>query len=304
MGSLRNRGTGEECVLSSQHLVGRSPRVNLRIDDAVVSGVHAEIRWDGTTWELRDLDSRNGTFVDGLRLAPSERRTVMAGSIIAFGDPDDLYDLTDDTAPCPSATSGDGTRRESVDGPLLLPDPDRVEYFVFQDGAEWHVEGVDGAGRVVTTGATLHIGDAVWTLDLPMVTESTRTLGTNQLTLGNIALRFTVSRDEEHVDLDLIHGDQVERLPVRSYWYTMLTLARARAKDRDSGVGAAEAGWIHVEDLIAMLGIGNNTLYQHLCRAKRMFFRAKVVDYGNLFERRPNARQIRIGVRQLDVVTL
>ena len=304
MAAIRKRGGGEEIVLSSQHLVGRAPRANLRINDNLVSGTHAEIRWDGATWELRDLDSRNGTFVDGEKLAPSERRTVMTGSRIAFGDPDDVYVLIDDKAPCPNAVSSDGTRREALEGPLLLPDPDNVVYFVYQEGPGWHAEDLDGVGQAVVTGDLLQIGDASWTLDLPMITERTRSLGDGKLTVGTITLRFTVSRNEEHVDLDLIHDGKKTRLPDRAYWYTLLNLARVHYNDRQSGVEREEMGWIHIDDLTAMLGIEHNTLHQHLCRAKRSLARVKVIDYSRLVERRTQARQLRIGVHDIEIVNL
>lgn len=304
MASIRKQGDGTEFALSSLHLVGRAPRANLRINDNLVSGTHAEIRWDGSAWELRDLNSRNGTFVDGERLDPSERRTVMAGSTIAFGDPEDLYVLIDDAAPCPSATHSDGTRREALEGPLLLPDPENVVYFVFQDGAEWHAEADDGTGRVVASGDTLQIADAVWTLDLPVVTERTQALGSGKLTVNTIKLRFTVSRNEEHVDVDLIHDGKQIRLPDRAYWYTLMNLARLYYNDRRDGVEESEVGWIHVDEFLGMLNIEYNLLHQHLCRARRTLAKAKLVDYGKLVQRRSLPRQIRIGVQDIEIVSL
>jgi pSer/pThr/pTyr-binding forkhead associated (FHA) protein len=45
---------------------GRDPAANdLIIDDPRVSARHARIEWNGTGWSLRDLDSKNGTFVAG-----------------------------------------------------------------------------------------------------------------------------------------------------------------------------------------------------------------------------------------------
>lgn len=46
--------------------IGRAPDCNLRLDHPSVSRAHAELSHDGTAWRLRDLDSKNGSFADGL----------------------------------------------------------------------------------------------------------------------------------------------------------------------------------------------------------------------------------------------
>src|SRR5437762_2417421 len=49
--------------------VGRSGEVTGGIDDARMSRQHAEARFDGKAWRIKDLGSRNGTFVDGEQVA-------------------------------------------------------------------------------------------------------------------------------------------------------------------------------------------------------------------------------------------
>jgi hypothetical protein len=48
--------------------IGRGIDCDLRLDHPSVSRGHAEIQGDGDRWRLRDLDSKNGTFVDGARI--------------------------------------------------------------------------------------------------------------------------------------------------------------------------------------------------------------------------------------------
>ncbi|HSR64830.1 MAG TPA: FHA domain-containing protein, partial [Xanthomonadaceae bacterium] len=48
--------------------VGRAAEAGLRLDHPSVSRAHAELRFDGAHWELRCLGSKNGSFVDGIRV--------------------------------------------------------------------------------------------------------------------------------------------------------------------------------------------------------------------------------------------
>ena len=51
----------------------------------IVSRRHASIRHEGDEYILNDLDSRNGTFINGKRLASSEIHKLMPSDIIEFG---------------------------------------------------------------------------------------------------------------------------------------------------------------------------------------------------------------------------
>lgn len=51
--------------------IGRSPENDVVLDDMLVSRRHAELRSTGAAWELIDLSSGNGTFVNGRRVDSS-----------------------------------------------------------------------------------------------------------------------------------------------------------------------------------------------------------------------------------------
>lgn len=62
-------------------IVGRSPHVDVHLDDQWVSRVHCEIDQISGTLVVRDLESRNGTLVNGehiqeAHLLPGDRLTV------------------------------------------------------------------------------------------------------------------------------------------------------------------------------------------------------------------------------------
>jgi hypothetical protein len=66
-------------------LVGRGPDMDVPIWDRSVSRRHAEIDWRDDVWSVRDLESTNGTRVDGSPLGPSEVRPLSPGDRIDLG---------------------------------------------------------------------------------------------------------------------------------------------------------------------------------------------------------------------------
>ena len=62
--------------------VGRAAGNDLVISAAEVSREHARLRRDGNALEVRDLGSRNGTWVNGVRVSSHRARS---GDEIAFG---------------------------------------------------------------------------------------------------------------------------------------------------------------------------------------------------------------------------
>lgn len=64
-------------------LIGRDPEVGIRLDDREVSRRHALVAYSAGQCEIRDLDSSNGTYVDGKRVASAKLR---AGSVLRLGN--------------------------------------------------------------------------------------------------------------------------------------------------------------------------------------------------------------------------
>jgi hypothetical protein len=54
-------------ALTGRMTIGRSRACEISLNDDQVSREHACIEWRGTSFEIRDLDSVNGVFVDGER---------------------------------------------------------------------------------------------------------------------------------------------------------------------------------------------------------------------------------------------
>jgi pSer/pThr/pTyr-binding forkhead associated (FHA) protein len=47
-----------------------------------------QVRWIESDWLVYDLDSTNGTFVDGERVPPERPRALRAGMLLRLGDHD------------------------------------------------------------------------------------------------------------------------------------------------------------------------------------------------------------------------
>lgn len=68
--------------------VGRVETNDIIVDDASVSRFHAWLQHDDRhdQWYLCDAESKNGTWLDAVKLTPSQKVKLNDGSIIRFGD--------------------------------------------------------------------------------------------------------------------------------------------------------------------------------------------------------------------------
>lgn len=65
--------------------IGQGSRNEIVLEDDTVSTNHARLELVEGAWRLVDLDSRNGTYVNGVRLAPGTPTTLEDGAAIGFG---------------------------------------------------------------------------------------------------------------------------------------------------------------------------------------------------------------------------
>ena len=99
MGILREIGNGKELVLDVKQTFGRKSQCTVRLSDRWVAALHAELRWDGEAWIVRDFASTNGTFVDGARLSAGQPQALQQGSAIGFGHAAPDFELVDGSGP-------------------------------------------------------------------------------------------------------------------------------------------------------------------------------------------------------------
>ena len=85
MSQLRVNDGGEVHVVTlgtASVRLGRLPECDIVLEDAGISREHAELARVGDGWEVRDLGSRNGTFVND---EPIERRRLAPGDVVRLG---------------------------------------------------------------------------------------------------------------------------------------------------------------------------------------------------------------------------
>ncbi len=81
-----------------EHVVGRGKDATIVVDDESISRRHIQFSVDGQHVELEDLDSTNGTFVNGRRIARSaiadgDRIQISTDTIIKFSFQDKLENI-------------------------------------------------------------------------------------------------------------------------------------------------------------------------------------------------------------------
>jgi hypothetical protein len=302
VGALEN-DQGAHCTLFSDHLIGRSPEAPLRLEHAAVSWRHASVRWTGRGWELQDLGSLNGTFVNGQRIEPGARALLRIGSRLRFGDNQCEWLVVDVDPPDAVATAlDDGSRVSPHDGLIVLPSPDSPELSLFRraDGT-WIAEGPDRVWEPARDEIVVAGGRRFRFEPGSEVHATSTSLGT-RLTPAAIALEFCVSRNEEQVDLSIVHGGQRTSLKPRAHTYLLLTLARARIADQaNASLPATSHGWLEQSRLLRMLATTLSQLTLDIYRARRQFSDAGVIDSAQIVERRTTSRELRIGVERLSI---
>ncbi len=298
MAILRHMGTGDAVALAARVVVGRAHTAGLVVAAPKVSGEHAVLSWSGQRWEVRDLGSRNGTFLDGRRVVAGEAEPLVVGSRLTFGDAAPAFVLEHAGAPGAMAVAGDGATLHARDGLLALPSTERPEVLVFADPAGgWVLESGDER-RPVGDGERVTVAGTWFVLHFPRIVEGTATADAGP-TLDTVTLRFQVSRDEEHVRMQLVHRGKVIPTEPREHGYVLLTLARQRLAD--AAEPSAEQGWLDRDQLLRMLQLDANGLNVAIYRARGQLAAAGLLDSAGIVEVRRGQRRIGIDPSRLHV---
>lgn len=283
--------------LESHHLVGRSRAMHTRIDAPEVSAQHAALSWTGEMWVVRDLGSRNGTWLDGRRIAALPE-PLARGAVLWFGDARIAWTLTDTSAPVPLGRRGDVVVRG--DGEMLaLPSEEEPLAVITHEAGRWSAE-CDGEPRPVAHGDTLEVGGESWRLSLPELLV--RTIEARPVDSTGSGLRFAVSANQEYVEVTARDGATALPLKPRAHHEALLALARVRLDDQRQNVTESEQGWVYTSDLARELGVSRNRLYVMLHRCRR-----DLEGMGlclDPIDRRATTQQMRLAVADVEITRL
>lgn len=103
--TIRLRGISSEIkgqVWESETILraGRLASLEIVLDDSSVSRRHAEVRYGDDSWLVRDLESTNGTYVNGVRIGTTEQ-PIRPRDIVQFGKIALMVELSDATVEGP-----------------------------------------------------------------------------------------------------------------------------------------------------------------------------------------------------------
>jgi hypothetical protein len=306
MATIRNLATGKARLVEPEHIFGRAPTSSARLEAGYVSAQHASLRWTGGRWMVRDLGSRNGTYVNGERLAVGEERTAHTGMKLAFGKPNENgWELLDDAPPSVMAVPIDGGEPVLLAGELLaVPSGEDPQVTIYRGTeAPWMIERADDGTTAIRNSQTFTAGGRSWRFCCPeAVCETALATAQHDLEIRNLQLAFAVSHDEERISLRMSCGSRAFDMGSRSHNHLLLTLARRRIGDAADGLPETSCGWVYQEDLSEGLELGPLQLNLDVYRLRRQFGALGVADAAKIVERRPRTRQLRIGTPHLSIV--
>jgi hypothetical protein len=313
VGSIREISTGQTRLLEPEHVIGRAaaPGCSQTVNHPYVSAVHAVLRWTGQDWELKDLNSRNGTYLDGQRVTPSGPCKVGKGSRIGFGARTDEWEVVDAGAPEVMAVPLDGRDPVRLVGEMIpLPSSDDPTATIYRaaDGT-WVLEQADGPLVALANAQVFEAVGRLWRfccsdLSQRTIASSGAHALSTQLEIEKLELTFSVSRDEEYVHLRARCSGRDIDLGAYAYHYLLLTLARRRLEDVEQGLPETSCGWVDVEDLARDPTMAPPRLNIEVFRLREQFAKVGVVDAAKIIERRVRPRQLRIGSGRLTIETL
>lgn len=303
MAILNHMAVRNQVPVRARCLLGRDARCDVRVESPKVSGDHAVLKWGGEFWELQDLGSRNGTFLGDRRLSAGELVRLEQGATFSLSRTAAAFELCDASPPGAAARlARTGAWHVATRGVLALPGEAQplVTLFCTGDG-RWMLESNNDV-RPAVNGELITVNGEEYILEIPAPTISTLQSHVLGPLLEAVKLRFAVTPDEEQVDVTVFFGGHAKVLPSRRYHYLLLTLARLWLADDE--VPASLRGWVERDDLCRKLDLDVNKLNVEIHRARKLFAAIGVQGAAGLVERRPGTHELRLGVRNLEVVRL
>lgn len=261
MAKLSPYGSEHAVPLAASTLVGSSPLALIRLDGEGVSEVHALIRWEGHAWTVKDLGSRNGTFVDGSRLEPGVSTPIYEPEELSFGGAECRWTLVEDEPPGVLAQNlRTGELVCAREGMLALPDTEEpTAVALSQRSGAWSLEQGGAVRELREESEVIVVGAEPWRI-YPALAQPTTTFGEGGWRLEYVTLVIAGEADSPNVRCCFVDNGGIRReLPHRPTPYRLLSLL-GRAMLEDEGRGAPDRGWRHRDFVLSELDANSGTL--------------------------------------------
>ncbi len=250
MGVIKNNHTGVEIILFSDHHFGRGIQNRTRLTESCISRTHAVIRWDESGWQIID-HSKNGTIIDGRFIYHASKKLTI-GSKIQFGEEEStVWEFIDDNRPSSYLISNQNPSKVfELAFQNLLPNRDNPEVSFFKtDSTIWSA---DIAGDIIelTNGCAYNFANEEWEY---VENESLESTTDSNNIVNQSYFLFSVSRDEEEVDIKIIVNDLQLDLGIRIYNHILLKLVRQRIADERNGCDVDQLGWVSMDEMTGFL---------------------------------------------------
>lgn len=301
---------------TSDCFVGRGRLDGLSFDEADeahrrVSQLHAALTWNARIdrWEVRDLGSANGTFVDGLRIAAAEPAVIAVGTRLVFGGPAlTVVDVSPPPARALCRTSSEV--RVASEGSLLLPDEAAPDVAIVETARGWvrcapegDLSAVPADAPPVVSGETIEAGGRRWVIRLPLVAAKTAASAGR---LANMTCIFETGPGADDLRVSLEEQGRLIELPPRKHHELLWHLAQARLANREAMRPEEEQGWRGANELIERLKLRNRDPYAYfnllVFRARQQLADAGVGDHADIVERRRGDQKLRLGATAIQVI--
>ncbi|MFY8273646.1 FHA domain-containing protein [Pseudoalteromonas sp. SSDWG2] len=311
MAYLIELDTDKVIYLHAHHSIGRFQySVDTLVADPSISKIHAIVEWQGNHWQVRDL-SRNGTWLNGMRLEKDSSEILKCDDVISFGGshtrgfrvanldkPSDLLIvLNEQGQPTENAIA--------LSSYNLIPEENpEVAVFTQRETGLWCFERLDGSmfeHTIIIEHDRVTDSKHTYQLHLSRLEAATALKEVATVKLEDLHFIFFLTLDEESAEL-VIKGPKEELdLGERCHHYLTLNLARYKAQDAKSGVHELSQGWVDTEVIAKDLGIDLRYLNIQIHRARKQFSDALTSIQGadNVIERK--LRKVRFNASNFEI---
>jgi hypothetical protein len=296
-------------VMKQNFLIGRDESCDLVLSRPGVSKRHALICWDGQHWTVRDLMSRNGTFVraHGAKSAarsPGDRALQLAlNDAVIFAETEEEWVLVNVDMPR-TLLAEEGREPDSIivldpTGVVAVPSEDHMRFVMHRDrvSGDWILEEPGTEPRPVTDGELIGVEDHRYRLYIVEASDTQEAMNAPLgLSLAEVDLELLPTPDEESAALSVRASRTSVNSGPHAHLYLLVYLARRRLKDAREGLAEEQCGWLSTDEVQSALGYGSS---QHLAvdvfRCRKNLKELSVYDGAEIVERARHGH-LRIGV--------